>query len=535
MTGVQLPSYPLAPGSLLHALEHTSTVVSSSTDDDGEFFAMSLAEVTSAAEVESNAMIVVPLNEPLVDQQLDFTYAAGSSLMFIQLTARPQPRMTYGHCAAYSDGLLDQPVEIGSKFKFPTSVTFIVAKPQLVEAIRASLGLGTGAVQESESGKRQCVRPLGVGGEQADDAGEKIKGTSINLIDLEGCRHPTRTKGEIAQREADLNFVWRAMDAEKLEFCVTPDSALQVEEYRSLLCEQAETDKSDRHTTFISSGLISQIQKLVFFRDRDKLKFLITGAFQLDGIGIATLTIDDFVIGQSISDKHAVCSNHNAALTTTLKNFQTLLHIVFSNAYENCLASFIDKLEGDDRPMDLASSDFLKYSIGIILKRFFRIVRSVKTSATQESLGSPAKCANFLQGLFEKLGNDITHHPTMMRLDALYRLRVARKLEAAAAGKPESKKIDIKSAAEKPTVRWNDVSPADEKKAGPRKTCSGFFGGQIGAIRKDGRKFSCDRGKDCTYAHVSVVGKSLEKLTEIASNIAPPTRDYLLKALQSKK
>jgi hypothetical protein len=49
----------------MHALENTSTVISSSTDDDGEFFAMSLVEVTSAAEVGPNAMIVVPLREPL--------------------------------------------------------------------------------------------------------------------------------------------------------------------------------------------------------------------------------------------------------------------------------------------------------------------------------------------------------------------------------------------------------------------------------------------------------------------------------------
>jgi hypothetical protein len=425
--------------------------------------------------------------------------------MFIQLTAQPQPRMTYGHCAAYSAGVMDQPVEIGSRFKFPTSDTFIVAKPQLVEAIKASLGLGMDTVQELESGKRQCIRPLSVGGEQAVGAGEKIKGTSINLIDLKGCKHPNRTKGEIAQREADLNFVWRAMDVEKLEFCVTLDCALQVEEYRSLLCEQAETDKSDRHTTFISSGLTSQIQKLVFFRDRDKLKFLITGAVQVEGIGIATLTIDDFVIGESISDKAAVCSNHNAALTTTLKFFQTLLHIIFSNAYENCLASFIDKLEGDDRPMDLAPSDFLKYSVSSVMKRFFRVVRSVKTSATQESLKSPAKCATFLQGLFEKLGNDLTDHPTMMRLEAMYRLRVIRKLEAAAVVKTESKRIDIKPTAEKQTVKWNDVSPAVERKAGPHNTCSGFLGGQIGAVRKDGRPYSCNRGKECTYIHLSAV------------------------------
>jgi hypothetical protein len=156
--------------------------------------------------------------------------------------------------------------------------------------------------------KRVCVRQPGNGGEQANDAAEKIKGTLIYLVHLESVKHPTRTKGDIAQREADLFFVWRDMDAEKLEFCVTLDCALQVEEYRSLLCEQEDTVKSDRHATFIDAGLVSLVQKLAFFRDRDKLKLLITGAVQLEGSGLATLTIDDFFIGEAIANKEAVAA-----------------------------------------------------------------------------------------------------------------------------------------------------------------------------------------------------------------------------------
>jgi hypothetical protein len=170
------------------------------------------------------------------------------------------------------------------------------------------------------------------------------------------------------------------------------------------------------------------------------------------------------------------------------------MHIVFSKAYEKCLASFIDKLEGDDRPMDLTPSDFLKRSVEAVLKRFFRVVRSVKTSAAQESLGSPIKCATFLGKRFGQLGEELTDHPTMMRLEAVYRLREVRRVEAAAVVMAEPKKSDAKAVSEKGKVQWSDVSPEDEKKAGPRKTCTGLLGSQIGAVRKDGRPYSCGRG-----------------------------------------
>jgi hypothetical protein len=199
------------------------------------------------------------------------------------------------------------------------------------------------------------------------------------------------------------------------------------------------------------------------------------------------------------------------------------------------LGVFIDKLEGDDRPMDLAPSDFLKYSVGAILKRVFRVVRSAKTSATQDSLGSPIKCAAFLKALFDQLGNDLADHPTMIRFDAVYRLREISRSEVAAGVKSEGKRSDVKAVAEKSAVRWSDEAPVDEKKAGPRKSCSGFLGGQIGALRKDGRPYSCDRGKKCGYVHISVAGKTTQRLMDIISDISAPTRDDLQKAIQKRK
>ena len=65
-----------------------------------------------------------------------------------------------------------------------------------------------------------------------------------------------------------------------------------------------------------------------------------------------------------------------------LKYLQMVLQIVFSDAFEDSLEVFIDNLEGIYRPMELVSADFLKRTMEITIRRFFRVVRSVKTLAT---------------------------------------------------------------------------------------------------------------------------------------------------------
>jgi hypothetical protein len=50
-------------------------------------------------------------------------------------------------------------------------------------------------------------------------------------------RRYTRTKTDLALREKELNFRYRAMDFEKQEFGITSDCTIQPESYRSMLCE----------------------------------------------------------------------------------------------------------------------------------------------------------------------------------------------------------------------------------------------------------------------------------------------------------
>jgi hypothetical protein len=57
------------------------------------------------------------------------------------------------------------------------------------------------------------------------------------------------------------------------------------------------------------------------------------------------------------------------------------LHIVIFNFFGLALDEFIDHLEGSHRIMEVVPADFLKHSVELALRKFFKVVRSVKTSA----------------------------------------------------------------------------------------------------------------------------------------------------------
>ena len=122
--------------------------------------------------------------------------------MFLHVHEKPQSRLTYAHCAAYSTGTEEVPIPISTMVKFPSSTSFLVARPRLVAAVLAATVSPVDITVEAEP-KRQCVRQPVSGGELVDDTGEKIKGTTTYLLDLDGVKHPARNKTDIAQRERD--------------------------------------------------------------------------------------------------------------------------------------------------------------------------------------------------------------------------------------------------------------------------------------------------------------------------------------------
>ena len=241
----------------------------------------------------------------------------------------------------------------------------------------------------------------------------------MSIVDLDGGEHPTRNKTDLIQRERDLGCTYRAMDAAKHHYSIRADVTLQPDHYRGMLFEQGATQTIDRHPAFISCGLMNRIENLPVLGEIGKLKLLLVGSVLTDN-GEPTLLLEDFVSGEKISSKPLPCPSNNAGLVMALKNVQMVLQVCFSDVFGTALDEFIDKLEGVCRPMELVPADFLKYSVQLSLKRFFREVSTVRGPALQAglSLKTPELCASHLAAIFGKLATDLADHPWMVMREA---------------------------------------------------------------------------------------------------------------------
>ena len=542
-----MPTYELVPALLLHAAENASSVQATSTDEDGEAYGVSSAAVVAIANVPVDAVVILPLSPPLEDMAVDFSYVAASSTVFVQLHDKPQERMTYGQCMGYSAGPGERPAAVGALVKFPSQPRYLVAKPRLLVAIRAAIPLGQASGPDAECAKRPCIRQLVGVGEQAEDSGERAKGTSNVIVDLDGGRHATRTKTDISQREKDLYFVFRAMDHQKQDHCISPDVTLQPEEYRNMICEQYETQSGHRHEAFAACSLVGRVQRLYIFRDKAKLKLLLTGSILMESSAEPSLTLDDFVTGEAISNKTTACPNQNRGLVGALKNFQMCLHILLADAFENALEVFLDNLEGVYQPMEMVASDLLKFSVESSIRKFFRVVRSSKGTSLQpsESVQTPEKCAMFLTTLFDELCTDLSNHQSMTQMETFFRFRQLRRVEMTAAAK--SPAIKATPGIETPKTSGNSVTPqapakvkSEKGAAGDAsdkssKPCAGHLGGQLGATRRDGQLYECRFGKDCIFGHVSIAGKTNQKLVDIAAGLPSTAQADIKKAIAARK
>ena len=527
-SGVVIPAYTLAAGALLHALEHAASVVAGHTDDDGELYAMQMAFSVPAADVPANSVVVIPLDIPQANEVLNFTYLASCKSMFFQVHEKPQARMTYGHCSNFSAGTVDRPIPIGALVKFPSLSNYLVAQPRLLQALRASQEPAGGDAIGVESAKRPCLRPLEGGGEQAEDTTSKTKGMSI--VDLDGGDHPTRNKTDLHQRERDLWCTFRMMDTAKHSYSVRSDVTLQPDHYLGMLFEQGDTQTIDRHIAFTSCGLMNRIQHLPVLGEYGKLKLLLVGSVLADN-NAATLRLEDFISGEKISSRPSPCPSNNAGLVTVLKNVQLVMQVCFSDVFGKALESFIDKLEGVIRPMELVPSDFLKHSIQLNLKRFFREVLTVKGSdfPADLSLKTPELCALHLTALFDKLAADLSDYPLMVMREAHFRIRVVHFPAPSSVERTPLKKEAAVAKAEKSVAP--SVTPLDDRKVGNSRPCVGFLGGLLGAVNKDGRLYSCKFGDGCSFAHMSIEDKSKQRLLDVVGSLTATPRADLTRAV----
>ena len=317
------------------------------------------------------------------------------------------------------------------------------------------------------------------------------------------------------------------MDLGKWDYSISTDLVLQPEAYRSMVWEQGDTQSDDQHPAFTACGLISRVQSLLIFSNKEKMKLILIGSVLIEGAAEPTLKLEDFVTKEPISNRAAPCANHNAGIVSALKNLAIVMHILFSDHFETCLGVFINHLEGAKRILELVPADFLRHSVELALRKFFRVVRSVKATAIVEmKFAKPEQCAAYLTWLFDRLADDLSHHPLMVKQEAYYRCRLARSLAAQRHPTQPGRE-------EKPTVKFADKPK--EPKAPPSKPCAGHLGSQLGAVNKDGRLYACIRGNSCTFRHVSISGKTDQRLTDLVAAMPPAAQVDIRRAISSRK
>lgn len=301
------------------------------------------------------------------------------------------------------------------------------------------------------------------------------------------------------------------------------DLVLQADQYLNMLREQGNTRGSQRLAAFRSCGIFDRVETLDLMCDPAKLKLLLVGQVLVEGKE-PTLTLDDFITGDKISTCPAVCRDHNRRLVVALKHLQVIMQIVFSDHFESSFDPFIEQLEGVLRPMELVSADYLKYSIEVRLRKFFRVVRSVKGSSTSEEAPptNPEECATYLSSLLQSLSVELADPSSRIQEEQYFRTRMER--------------LQYKKSAAIKTVTIKTPSPTiitPTKNATTARPCTGFIGSQLSALHSNGDPYSCGKGRDCGYTHFSIKGKSSDAVMEIIGRMPPKAQVDLKKKVST--
>lgn len=479
------------------------------TEAIGEYFALEVAELKSTGAMQPNEVIIVPLREPADGQVANLTFLATSPHMFVKLTATPQTFMTYGRCWAYSTGVESPDIEIGANVKFASVNKYVVTKTAAVVVIE-ELRRNCYDAQDSTMSKRVCIRQPDEGGERGEGVAET--GTSTRYImDLEGVRYPTRNKNEVSSREKNLYFLFRALEPDRRDNCMGSDLTLQTEDYRVMIIEQGRTRSELRNRKFLSCGILDRVQNLSVFLTQNKLELFLTGNVLVEGT-TSTLTLEDFSGKDKITTTNAICPEQNRPLADVLRNFQMTLEILLSGSFEGVMEAFIADLEGKLRPLELVTSDFLRYSVEEVIKKFFRVIRSEKRGTTPDSylVSNPAECATFLKEMLSRLSALLSDFNLRGVEEAYFR-----RLQPVAS-----------------VVNKKESKIASQSK--DKRICANHLGSALKAVSANGSKYKCSFGGECRFRHVGSKGKQDSAVIKLIEALPQAVQADLKKALKSR-
>ena len=218
---IRIPNYELLPTSFLKGLEDAALATSVATNVSGDLFNMSRADILPLTEVAEDAVILIPLFTTENSVVMNSTILAEGPMVYIRLDGPPQPRAIFGTCVAYSEGADIREVAVGAKVQFPPPPRLLVGKPSLVDLFNEDIGTAvdnprTGTPRPVKRLRTRLLEDVGELGESGHD-GPIEKGMTKYILDLDGCKHVTRNKSDIAQREKDLGYIFRTVDKERWE------------------------------------------------------------------------------------------------------------------------------------------------------------------------------------------------------------------------------------------------------------------------------------------------------------------------------
>lgn len=198
------PTYSALSNDLLVGLLTAASAIPDLQSPVGEAFAMMLADRVPALEVLAGSTILVPVNPPIENQEINFTFMSSCPVAFLMLRGRPGVFNSFAEVIGFTNDIDNHPLAIGLTVQFPTPEWFIVAKGDLL----ASCQLRAAATTEPDAKRLKTAQLVG-GGELTSLSGERA---ILYITDLDGGKHATRNKTELANREKDMYLGFRVVE-----------------------------------------------------------------------------------------------------------------------------------------------------------------------------------------------------------------------------------------------------------------------------------------------------------------------------------
>ena len=486
----------------------------------------------SAALLPANSTILVPERAPRPPEEENFQYLSQCPLLMCIIQGTPGTRSTFGIVSGYSEFYTDCILPIGSLISFSTPDFFITAKGLLITATERAV-TSTGGVEPNLGQKRVRNELLDIGGEQQDSIQGEKSGSFI--VDLDGVKHPTRSKKEISVREMELAFGFRVVAAARWTHLMGADLLLQPEKYYRMISEQSKTRASSREAAFESCGLADRIRNLHFAEIPEKLKYLLTGGV-LNGMKDSLTLIDFESRNLPIATGRQPDVNSNANMATMLRNLEATMVVFYSEAFLGVFSDLLIHLEGFKRPLELVSADYLKHSIEVTVAKFFRVVSSQKNADDPHLiLSNPANCAAYFKSLLESLASDLSNDAERARMEEHFLLYL-RKEDLAKTGNTTGAKSV--TASKKETERTKTFASTVTTRSQKTKdvACGHHIGMQLKAVNEKTKVgYVCAAGAACRYNHPSLKGKTDKDLHAMIALLPASMRSAMTAALEKRE